>query len=108
MSDLAREFAEAVRCAARVPALEAEVRELRNLVEKLVQERESAATAARNGHAGARMLRMPDVKALTGLSRPTIYRRMNDGEFPRQVSLGGAAVAWREAEVQQWLADQGR
>ena len=49
------------------------------------------------------MLRLPTVKARTGLSRSTIYLRISRGTFPASVSLGGRAVGWIEAEVQAWL-----
>ena len=38
------------------------------------------------------MLRLPTVKARTGLSRSTIYLRISRGTFPAPVSLGGRAV----------------
>jgi prophage regulatory protein len=49
------------------------------------------------------MLRLPAVRARTGLSRSTIYLRVADGSFPLPVKLGGRAVAWLEAEIQEWL-----
>lgn len=49
------------------------------------------------------ILRLPDVKASTGLSRSTIYLRVAQGAFPKPVSLGGRAVGWLEAEIQEWL-----
>ena len=49
------------------------------------------------------ILRLPDVKRSTGLSRSTIYLRVAEGTFPKPVSLGGRAVGWLEAEVQDWL-----
>ena len=49
------------------------------------------------------ILRLPDVKATTGLSRSTIYMRVAEGTFPRPVGLGGRAVGWLEAEIQDWL-----
>jgi prophage regulatory protein len=49
------------------------------------------------------ILRLPVVKARTGLSRSTIYLRISEGTFPRPVSLGGRAVGWVESEIQQWL-----
>lgn len=49
------------------------------------------------------ILRLPAVKARTGLSRSTIYLRVAEGMFPKPVSLGGRAVGWIEAEIQQWL-----
>ena len=50
------------------------------------------------------ILRLPIVKARTGLSRSTIYLRIAEGSFPAPVSLGGRAVGWIEAEVNDWLA----
>lgn len=52
------------------------------------------------------VLRLPEVKNRTGLSRSTIYLRVAKGNFPKPVSLGGRAVGWVEAEVTQWLQDQ--
>ena len=49
------------------------------------------------------ILRLPAVKASTGLSRSTIYLRVSQGTFPKPVSLGGRAVGWLEAEIQDWL-----
>ena len=52
------------------------------------------------------ILRLPDVKARTGLSRSTIYLRISEGSFPKPVSLGGRAVGWIESEVNDWLEKQ--
>ena len=52
------------------------------------------------------ILRLPAVKARTGLSRSTIYLRISGGSFPKPVSLGGRAVGWIEAEVDDWLNQQ--
>lgn len=52
------------------------------------------------------ILRLPAVKARTGLTRSTIYLRIAEGSFPKPVSLGGRAVGWIEAEVNDWLNQQ--
>jgi prophage regulatory protein len=52
------------------------------------------------------ILRLPAVKASTGLSRSTIYLRIAQGTFPKPVSLGARAVGWIEGEVQQWVTGQ--
>ena len=49
------------------------------------------------------LLRLGDVCQRTGLSRSTIYRRMNEGTFPPTCSLGGRVKAWRSGEVQAWI-----
>jgi len=53
-----------------------------------------------------RILRLPEIKRSTGLSRSTIYFRISQGAFPKPVSLGGRAVGWLEAEIQEWLQQQ--
>ncbi len=45
-----------------------------------------------------RMLKIGAVIAKTSLSRPTIYRKMATGEFPKRAKLGGSA-RWSEAEI---------
>lgn len=61
-----------------------------------------------------RVLRLEEVIELTGLSRSTIYKYIEDGLFPRSVPLGGRAVAWVDQEVHDWVMarieerDQGR
>jgi len=60
-----------------------------------------------------RFIRLPEVLTRTGYGRTTIYRKMEDGSFPRSVKLGGPpidpnvfdsrAVAWIEYEIEQWI-----
>ncbi len=50
-----------------------------------------------------RILRAKEVVQLTGLSRTTIWRLENKGEFPRRVSLGGNRVGWRLSEINSWI-----
>jgi prophage regulatory protein len=49
------------------------------------------------------IIRLPVVKARTGLSRSTIYLRASEGSFPKPISLGERAVGWIEAEIEAWL-----
>ena len=49
-------------------------------------------------------LRRPAVEEITGLSRSTIYEKMDRGEFPRPIRVGRRAVAWPESAVLAWLA----
>ena len=60
-----------------------------------------------------RLIRLPEVLSRTGFGRTSIYRKMEDGSFPRSVKLGGPpkdpnafdsrAIAWIEDEVEQWM-----
>ena len=56
-----------------------------------------------NAHGGANMpkttLRLPDVKAQSGLSRSTLYLRITQGLWTKPVSLGGRSVGWPLAEI---------
>ncbi|WP_262378033.1 helix-turn-helix transcriptional regulator [Pseudomonas oryzihabitans] len=55
------------------------------------------------------IIRMPDMESITGLARPTIYKRLKDDPtFPKPVPLSnskgrGAPVGWVLAEVQAWV-----
>lgn len=51
-----------------------------------------------------KILRLPEVKSRTGLSRSTIYLRMAKGQFPTSISLGDRAVGWVETEISEWIA----
>lgn len=50
-----------------------------------------------------RLIRLTEVKHATGLGRSTIYKYIEDGNFPKSVSLGERAVAWVESEVLGWV-----
>ena len=50
-----------------------------------------------------RIIRLPEVKARTGVSRSTIYRHIDAGLFPKPVSLGARAVGWFEGQVDEWI-----
>ncbi len=52
------------------------------------------------------ILRLPAVKNRTGLARSTIYLRISQGTFPKQISLGGRAIGWVENEIEAWLSNQ--
>ena len=50
-----------------------------------------------------KLLRRRQVEEITGMSRSSIYRLMQDGQFPRPVKVGCAAVRWRESNITGWL-----
>lgn len=53
-----------------------------------------------------RYIRRQEVESLTGLSRSTLYRLMDAGEFPRPIKLTRKAVAWPESAIAEWLASR--
>ena len=60
-----------------------------------------------------RFIRLPEDLSRTGFGRTSIYRKMEEGTFPKSLKLGGppkdpnifdsSAVAWIEDEVDQWI-----
>lgn len=61
-----------------------------------------------------RIIRLKQVMVMTGLSRSTIYDRMDqkspryDASFPKSIKLAShnlqsGAVGWEEGAVQQWI-----
>lgn len=52
---------------------------------------------------GLKILRRREVILRTGLSGPTIWRRMRGGKFPQCVQLGPGAVGWLEHEIDAYL-----
>ena len=60
-----------------------------------------------------KLIRFPEVMSRTGYGRTSIYRKMEDGSFPKSLKLGGPpkdpnefdsrAIAWIEEEVDQWI-----
>jgi prophage regulatory protein len=50
-----------------------------------------------------RILRLNSVLDRTGLSRSTLYRKVQTGSFPRQVKIAARCAGWRESAVNAWL-----
>jgi prophage regulatory protein len=50
-----------------------------------------------------RILRLPAVLDRTGLSRSTLYRKIQNGTFPRQVAISTRCAGWRESAIVAWL-----
>lgn len=49
------------------------------------------------------IIRLPQVKQRTGLSRSTIYSLIKDGQFKAPISLGARAVGWLESDVSEFI-----
>jgi prophage regulatory protein len=50
-----------------------------------------------------RILRLKSVLYRTGLSRSTLYRKIERGTFPAQVRISERCIGWRESDIEQWL-----
>lgn len=53
-----------------------------------------------------RIVRRPVVESITGLSRSSIYAKMEDGSFPAAIKLSERSVGWLEHEIQAWLENR--
>ena len=61
-------------------------------------------------------IRLNEVISRTGYGRTSIYRKMEEGAFPKSLKLGGPpkdpsifdsrAIAWIEDEIDQWVEDR--
>lgn len=52
-----------------------------------------------------RIIRLRTVLDRTGLSRSTVYRKIAEGTFPRQVRISVHGAGWRESAINRWIAD---
>lgn len=50
-----------------------------------------------------RIVRINTVLERTGLSRSTLYRKVQDGSFPKQIKLSERCAGWRESAVINWM-----
>lgn len=52
--------------------------------------------------AADRLLRLPDVRKITGLGRTSVYEAVASRNFPKPVKMGRLS-AWPESEVRAWI-----
>lgn len=52
-----------------------------------------------------RLIRLPDVLKRVGLSRSSVYARVQAGTFPSPIKMGHSS-GWVESEVQAWIEKQ--
>ena len=51
-----------------------------------------------------RILRRPEVEIRTGLTRSSIYRLIDAGDFPKQRRLSPSTVGWLESDISTWIS----
>ena len=49
------------------------------------------------------LIKLKKVKEITTFSTATIYRLINEGEFPKQIKLSERSSAWSLEEVYNWI-----
>ena len=53
------------------------------------------------------LLRLTDVKSLTGMGKTLIYRLISQNKFPQPIHPGGSRIsAWPASAIEAWLRDQ--
>lgn len=52
------------------------------------------------------VLKLTEVKLITGLSGSTIYRLISQGDFPKQIKLSTRSSGWLKSETDQWLEER--
>ena len=50
-----------------------------------------------------RIMRLNEVKKVTGMSKTTIYRYEKEGRFPARVNLGVRSIGWFEDDIESFL-----
>ncbi|MGD9842226.1 MAG: helix-turn-helix transcriptional regulator [Steroidobacteraceae bacterium] len=50
------------------------------------------------------VIRLPQVRQMTGLCRSSIYQLEANEQFPKRVQIGPRSVGWVKHEIQGWLA----
>jgi prophage regulatory protein len=46
------------------------------------------------------------VEKLFQVSRPTLYRWMKEGKFPKSVRRGANMVRWKASDLEAWIAER--
>jgi prophage regulatory protein len=54
------------------------------------------------------LLLASEVMELVRLRRSELYRQLGLGRFPPPVRLGERRVAWRQSDVERWMAERRR
>jgi len=55
---------------------------------------------------GEKLIRFPQLLERIPVSKRTIARWEQKGQFPKRRRLSGTSVAWVESEVDQWIAER--
>ena len=73
------------------------------IVQYLLLYRAQSSLQPINDNSVERIIRASELQKITGLSRTTLWRLENKGDFPRRIKLGAGSVGWRNSEVTQWI-----
>lgn len=51
--------------------------------------------------------RQPEVLAILGIAKTTLWRMVNSGSFPKPIKLGERVNGWKVETVKAWLDAKG-
>ncbi len=68
----------------------------------------SAGPAPGPGRGPPEIIRLPEVRRRTGLSRTTIWRKVRAGTFPAPLDLGKNSIGWHADEIAGWVSGRPR
>jgi len=51
------------------------------------------------------LLRLREVVKIVHYTKPSIYRLMAEGNFPRPIRLGGRSVFWVKSDIEAFIQD---
>ena len=76
---------------AEIAALKAEKSPVKNVLPSASETRQE------------RILRLPEVLKLIGLARSSLYLKIKQGVFPKQIKLGERASGWFESDIVRFM-----
>lgn len=77
------------------------------VTESRTQTEQLPGSLSADGRDNARVLRLKQVAAIVGLGKSSIYRKVQEGTFPKPIKLGSVrASGWISTEVYDWIDDQ--
>lgn len=53
-----------------------------------------------------KILRLPAVMEMVGVSKPTVYLWIRQGRFPQPLRIGPKASGWLASELDSWIAER--
>ena len=54
----------------------------------------------------AQILRLTQVKALTGLSKTSLYQLIKQGKLKKPIRLGVRSVGWLQTDIEEFIAER--
>lgn len=54
----------------------------------------------------AQILRLTQVKSLTGLSKTSLYQLIKQGKLKKPIRLGVRSVGWLQTDIEEFIAER--